>query len=299
MNIVGFGYVGFVVPEVAMFEVDQVPETHQEWSEQLRDFNLSDVFGALGQEAIMLSREDKSYTMARHPLEGIARDWWAADHMWHPDGVRWKQQPDFTVIGCREAEKGAPTTDLLDAAKLLEVTYEDKFWKKHGIEEEEIGQLRSVFLESAYKREARPFLENFMSSEEKALLREVFEQDLASTNSETFEEHLAALDAQYAPDEFPLMRISPLSSTPSLFIDGGGKNTTILDQHGKEHTDVLHALRWRYLAGDAPEYYGLMHTVEWVPNRCVIFPQIGTLHRANPGNAHNRVLQLGFLSQSN
>lgn len=297
MNILGVENAGFVVPEVAVFEVDHVPATHQEWSEQLRDFSFADVFGSLGQNAIMLSREDKSYSMARCPDEGIARDWWAADHMWHPDGIRWERQPDFTVIGCHEAEEGAPTTDLLDTAKLLEITYEDGFWEQHGIDEAEVGQLRSVFLESSYKRDARPFLETFMSEIEKAALEEIYELDLASTNSKTFEEHLAALDAQYPPDEFPLVRISPLSSTPSLFIDGGGKNTTIVGPDGIEHTDALRALRLTYLSGDAPEYYGLTQSIDWKPNKCAIFPQIGTLHRANPGNDCNRVLQLGFLSR--
>lgn len=284
---------------MVVLEVGQVPETHDEWSEQFAELDLKDVFGAIGTGVNLRRHPEISYTMARDPLAESTRDWWAGDHLLHVDATRLDTQPVLTAIGCRRAEPGAPPTHLVDSVKLLNMTLEDGFWNRYGLNDNDLLDMKSVFVDSTYFREAQPFLKTFMSPEEQERLEATHTTDKKRWKADDLEGMLDNMDDKHPPKEFDLIRKTPLSKVDSLFIDGGGRNSQILGPDGEDLTHVLHSLRWEYLTGDRPHQLGLLKSIGWTANKAVIFPQTGTLHKAGAGNDYNRVLHLAFLTDQN
>jgi alpha-ketoglutarate-dependent taurine dioxygenase len=301
---------GFSAPEVAIMHVDHVPEysgedqlpkAHREWSHQVGSMDLEQVFGNLAVGVDLVEHPDRnvSYTMRRVPSEGVSRDWWAGDHFWHVDGTRWDTQPVFTVIGCSKVEQGAPQTQLLDTVELLAMTLDNGFWADHGLDEHDLDEMTGVFQDTTYYRQAMPFLDKFMKSWEKARYERIIAETVEKQGFKTPEEYFDNMDEEYPPKTFDLIQRTPLSNKKSLFIDGGGRQSQLLGPDGSDMTQVLHDLRWEYLANEERlRRNGLIKTIGWEANRAIIFPQIGTLHRAGAGNDHERELQLVFLAEA-
>lgn len=295
MRVVDVESLNFQAPEVVAFTVDEVPDTHEEWAETIAGLDFPRLIGSVATYQEVASHPT-SYTMIRQPEAGKTRDWWAGDHLLHVDGTRWDRQPDMTVIGCKQVEEGAPGTVLLDTAELYLTSVEDGFWGRWGFDQDDLDELSSIFADSTYHREALPYLKNFMNQEEKAVVAEILEEGLKIAGCETVEELLSSIDNQHPAKEFDLVRSTPFSGLAAVFVDGGVRNSKILGPDGEDLTGILHEFRRQYLSDGIPEELGIAKTITWEPNKCVMFPQVGTLHQAQPGNQHNRELHLGFLN---
>ncbi len=288
--------IGFAEPSTLTFEVGQAPATHQEWSRQLGELPLAEVFDTdLAQHALPVPRPEDGYTMARRADHSISRDWWAPDHLWHIDGTRWPVQPVLTGIVCQEAAPGAPKTEFLDMVGLTAHAEREGFWQAHGIENP--ADTTTVFADSTYYREALSYMHEHASAGDKALIGQRAADDIAKSLSADVAEHALAVDTKFPPKLFPLMRQTWLHGLKTLFIEGGGRQSHLLhDNH--DQTEVLHAFRHTYLRGEIAHELGFVRQIGWAANQGVLFPQIGVLHRAQPGNEHNRTLHLGFLVEA-
>ncbi|HWB39238.1 MAG TPA: hypothetical protein VG604_03275 [Candidatus Saccharimonadales bacterium] len=312
MEVLDVQSLGFEASETLLFRVNEVPDTPQEWAE-----NLHQIFPAvLGELAIggprLIEHPDPNiaYSMQRRSDGSQWRDWWAGDHFWHVDGTRWPVQPVLTGSVCKEAAGPVPGTELLDTVKLLQISLDDKFWAKRGLNDHDLDYLKVIFADSTYQRQAMPYLRPFMTQQEQDRLQQITAIDIAKANAEllgagvdrtlTSDEDLADyIDEKYPPKEFHLIRTTPFSGHDSLFLDAGGRAAELVDLDTRQDmTSILRDFRWEYLAGDTPRRLGLTSIVDWEPGVGVIFPQVGTLHRALPGNDVDRSLHLAFLSQA-
>lgn len=293
MNISRVEQLGFRDGSAVTFEVDAIPETCQEWSDSLADLPLRELIGI--KPANVVPDTESAYTMVRRADQSQIRDWWAPDHTWHVDGTRRYRQPIYTVIACKEAAPDSPATQMLDLATLYEQSVEDGFWQQHGIQPGALKDFGSLFVDSTYFKEALPHILSHADASDRDAVRARIEEDLAKSHSANLEEHAAKDEVKNPPKVFPLVQLTPVKAIESIFIDGGVRNAAIIGPEGEDYKDVLNAFRWEYLAGNAPHARGVVRTIGWAANRCIIFPQVGTLHRAMPGNNTDRALHLGFL----
>jgi alpha-ketoglutarate-dependent taurine dioxygenase len=240
----------------------------------------------------------EGYTMIRRADGSGGRDWWAGDHLWHVDGTRHDSQPIYTVIACQEADQGSPGTELIDTVELYEQSVTDGFWERHSIPAAALPTLRSVFVDATYYREALPFMQALASQEDAALIDQRVARDLEKSDSQTLPEHADKNEQKHPAKRLPLIQRTPLNRLESIFLDGGGRNASLSGQSGEDYKEVLHAFRQTYLANHQPHERGLVRSIGWAANTCLILPQVGTLHRALPGNNHNRALHLGFLIEA-
>ncbi len=183
-----------------------------------------------------------------------------------------------------------------DSIRLLETTLEDGFWQRHGLEPEDLPDLQSEFVDSTYHREALPFLKEHMDDQERRQIEQIIKQDLERHDCSTMDELLEQMDEKHPPKLFELIRRTPISGLESLFLDAGPRNSRLLGPDGEDYTAALHALRLEYISDSRPHELSLVRANHWEKNKGVIFPQLGTMHRAIPGNEHHRELHLGFLS---
>lgn len=295
MNISHVESLGFRDSTSVSFEVDSLPTRHEEWAEAIDELPLEVLLGPINStELNLVSHREESYEMSRKADGSLRRDWWAADHAWHIDGTPRIIQPAYTIIACKEAEQGSPDTQLLDMVRLTEVLEEDGFWERHGIDADDLAKMESIFANSTYYEQALPYMRSRASTDDAVQINEILQNDWSKAGVDDMVDFVAVMDSKYPPKAFPTLRHKPVKNLPAVFVDGGVKNSRLLSGDGLDHTDVLRALRQEYLTGYAPERRGLVKSIGWAANRCIIFPQVGTLHRAMPGNQHDRSLFLGF-----
>lgn len=293
MNVTDVTPLGFHDGSAVMFEVDRMPHTHKEFSAAIASLPLTGLFGLPTDASLYMPDYESGYTMTRTKDGKESRDWWAGDHIWHTDGTPRNMQPVFTVIGCVKAEQGCPSTEFIDTSELLDRTLEDGFWETHDVDLDDLRHLRSTFAESHYYEEALPHMQSLADPADAAVIAsKIAEYQQKKTKVLSGEDPEAA---NLKIKTFPLIRLTPVKRQEALFIDGGVRNAGLVSIDGTDYTDALNALRETYLAGNKPYQHGLVKSIGWTANSCVIFPQIGSLHRAMPGNDHDRALHLSFL----
>lgn len=300
MEILRSSNLGLADGGVVAFEVDEVPAHHQDWAEAVAQLSLDELIGRdLSDRLPLALRPDRlaSHDQIRGCEGDAERDWWTGDHLWHMDQTTLEMQPVFTLIGCRHADEGAPGTQLLDTVLLNEILDEDGFWKNKGIPEDDPTNLFSIFADSTYYTEALPYIRRMASRADRRRIDARIEAELKKAEVETLDElgMLKNRDDGHVIHKSPLVRHTWLHGFQAIFADGGGRNYRLEDGEGNDFTHVLQKLRWDYLRGDNPERLGIVQRVGWAANRCVMFPQIGALHRAEAGNEHDRYLNLSFL----
>ncbi len=300
MKITGAETLGFCDGAAMVFDVDAVPETHQEWAQAIGELPIAELFGKDLSDKPLIPHPDTSlsHSQIRHDSKG--RDWWAGDMLLHEDGTRWPIQPVLTVIGCVEAEDGAPGTELIDTVGMLERVDEDGFFEDRGISIADMVKFQSIFADSTYYREALPHLLSLANHEDQLTISERLWADFAKAEVGGIDELADYHDRKFPPKAFPLVRTTWLDEYFALFMDGGGRNSRLMGPDEMDYTPVLHELRQTYLSGDKEKLreHDLVRTIGWAANRCIVFPQIGVLHRALPGNDHNRKLHLAFLADA-
>jgi hypothetical protein len=283
------------LPSVAVFEVDIVPFSHNEFAREFGPDKLGTLLGGTRLDLASISPDlETSYHMIRDPKAGIGRDWWTPDHAWHIDGTRHQVQPEYTVIGCHKAAKGVPDTEILDSAKLLDISIKDGFWVDRGCV---VAELKSVFVDSTYQREALPYYEDLATVDDKKSLEKTHSADLKKFGAEDQKDLLVKMDVLNPAKQFQLVQSTDVLGRSALFLDAGVRNSTLLTSDGSDLKLILNEFRLSYLSGDTPHKLGIVAAVEWAPNKCVIFPQRGTLLRAMPGNDLERHLNLAFLKK--
>ena len=293
MNVSNVEVLDFRAPTAVTFEVDPIPTSPREWNDALGELALTTLFGPQGRVVSVSDHPHQSYTIERRPEAGKRRDFWAGDHLWHADGTRWNINPVFTGIVCEQADPGAPGTQLLDTARLLEIIDADDFWAQHGIDGNTADSLDSIFQDGTYYRSALPYIFEKARGEDQELMARYLCKEFSEVG---LAERADREDQLHGKKAFPLIRETAIAGVSSLFIDGGGRNADITDRFTKtSHVDALNALRLNYLSGNLPRELDLVRTVEWAPGRALVFAQVGTLHRALPGNDFNRRLHQAFL----
>jgi len=204
------------------------------------------------------------------------RDPWAPDHHWHYDGGYSGGTNQFASVLYAQMLQGDEVagTEFIDTAALLSAIEVD-----HSGLSEELIKYR---LQASVGRYFRQILPSYGGDAEAAIQR-----TLSAKGVSTLSEAATLEERRYPPKHFPAIAIHPFRQKERCLMIDMLNVVHVLGALAVREAEILNLVRKEYLElpkeelSQRPYYY--RHT--WEPGQVVIFPQVGTLHRAEPSPA--------------
>ncbi len=242
------------IPEFEEFAWDLVIPAHWEMD------------GSYVPRAAQAFQLDKTIQMVR--CLDKPRDPWAPDHHWHSDKSYWGKNQFATVMYAQRLTGQVAGTSFIDTTALLQ-----------AIERDFPGMTETLSHSAAIFTVRRYFEEILPANGSPEAIERTLEEHDASTLEEVAEmEH-----KKFPPKWFPALLRHPFRGETCTMID----DARVVDLTGEDEArsqQILKVIRDRFLNLPLEElrqrpYY---HHHEWEEGQVVIWPQIGTLHRAEP-----------------
>ncbi len=206
-------------------------------------------------------------TIAMSRTVDTPREPWAPDHHWHSDRTYWGDNQFASVLYAQSIDGDVAGTGLINTTLLLEAIEDDE----PGIFEE-LSSTQTVFSVRRYYEEILP-----EKGSPEAIQRTLDRFD-ASSLSEVADKE----ERRYPEKAFPTLPMHPIWGVPVIMLDEvrSVRITNLPQSRGDEIIDLVVE---RYLRLDHDElaerpYY---ERHEWEEGQVLIFPQVGTLHRAD------------------
>jgi alpha-ketoglutarate-dependent taurine dioxygenase len=203
------------------------------------------------------------------------RDPWSPDHHWHTDRGYWGEQNQFATMLYAQRLSGSEiaSTEIIDTTLLLDAAERDNpgitALLRPGTTVFSGGQYYTTTLRSKGSAEA-------------------IERTLVAKQCTTLEEVAAKEVLAHPPKRFPTITIHPFRGSDCIMIDE--PRTAGIEDIGIEQKEVQHIIAQficKYLALPAEELanrpYHAIH--KWEPGDVLVWPQKGTLHRAQASPA--------------
>lgn len=199
------------------------------------------------------------------------RDPWAPDHYWHSDRTYWGDNQFASVLYARRMVGSVAATGFIDTTLLLQAMEADD----PGLTSE-LAESEATFSVGRYFEEILPV------DGSKAAITET----MTSRGVRTLTEVARLEIAKYPEKTFPTIPIHPFRGEPCTMID----NSRVIALSGiaaARSKEIITRAKNRYLDLPLEELlqrpYHYLH--QWEEGQAVIYPQVGTLHRAMPSPA--------------
>lgn len=196
------------------------------------------------------------------------REPWAPDHHWHSDRTYWGENPFASVLYAQKLIGNVATTGLIDTSLLLKAIEDDN----PGVTEE-LRDSVAVFSVRRYYEETLP-----LEGSPEAIERTVREKGVNTLAEVVVQESL-----KYPDKLFPATPTHPFRNELCTMIDDN-RLVGLTNLSESRYRVLVEHIRDMYLRlpleelTDRPYHY-LHH---WEEGQALIYPQIGTLHRAMP-----------------
>jgi alpha-ketoglutarate-dependent taurine dioxygenase len=199
------------------------------------------------------------------------RDPWAPDHHWHSDRTYWGENQFASVLYAQRLLGDVATTGFIDTAALFQTMVADD----PGLADE-LAESNATFSTSRYFEEVLPTEGS----------PEAIAKTLVDKGAQTLDEVVALETAKYPAKEFPATPIHPFSGERCTMLDDS-RVVALSGLSLARSQEIIRRVKKQYLALPVEELeqrpYHYLHY--WEEGQAIIYPQVGTLHRAMPSPA--------------